>query len=460
MCDNDRSRKGIKRMMKTPIHDFVKSYSESENVRGHMPGHKGKSFLGIEHLDITEVDGADVLYSAKGIICESEENASKLFGTGVTKYSTEGSSLCIRAMLYLTSVYAKQRGKRASILASRNAHKTFVTAAAILGIDVEWIYQGSGIVECGVSAEKLDEILLTMPDKPTAVYITSPDYLGNVADIKGISEVCRKQGVLLLVDNAHGAYLNFLDESKHPIALGADMCCDSAHKTLPVLTGGAYLHVSKTAPKMLSESAQNALSLFASTSPSYLILQSLDLANKYLFEGYDRRLAEFIKKVGELKACLKSKGFVLLGDEPLKITISAKEYGYLGGELEGILLESGIVCEFYDPDYLVLMLTPENSDDDLERICSALGAVPKRERICAAPPVLGKPFERITPHKAIFMPSEEIDAHKALGRVLASATVSCPPAIPVLTCGEVVDEKAIELFKYYSIEKISVIIER
>lgn len=447
-------------MMNTPIHDFVKRYCESKSVRGHMPGHKGKSFLGVEHLDITEIDGADVLYSAGGVIRESEENASKLFGTRLTKYSTEGSSLCIRAMLYLVGIYAKDNGKRPLILASRNAHKTFVTSAAILDVSVNWIYQESGIVECAVSAEELDDILCKMKEKPTAVYITSPDYLGNVADIKGISEVCHKNGVLLLVDNAHGAYLNFLDDSRHPIALGADMCCDSAHKTLPVLTGGAYLHVSDSAPGMLCELAENALSLFASTSPSYLILQSLDLANRYLSDGYRSRLTEFIEKVDLLKARLTANGYKLLGDEPLKITIASKEYGYLGNELKDILLESKIVCEFYDPDYLVLMLSSENDDSDLEKIADALSLIPKRKRINVTPPAFEKPFERFSPHEAIFMPSEEIDTSKAKGRVLASATVSCPPAIPILVCGEVVNDTALELFEYYSIDKICVIIER
>lgn len=92
-----------------------------------------------------------------------------------------------------------------------------------------------------------------MKRKPAAVYITSPDYLGNLADIGGMSDVCRKYGVLLIVDNAHGAYLHFLPKPEHPLDLGAEMCCDSAHKTLPVLTGGAYLHISQMLRQSLSK---------------------------------------------------------------------------------------------------------------------------------------------------------------------------------------------------------------
>lgn len=215
--------------MNTPICDFVKSYNDKNCIRAHMPGHKGESILGFEHLDITEIQGADSLFEASSIIRESEENASLLFGAR-TYYSTEGSSLCIRAMLYLTLLYAKKEGKAPLILAGRNAHKTFLSSVALLDLDVEWLYSDSSYLSCDINAETLDNKLSSMQIKPVAVYLTSPDYLGNMLDIKAISEVCNKHGVLLLVDNAHGAYLKFLDNSLHPIDLGATMCCDSAHR--------------------------------------------------------------------------------------------------------------------------------------------------------------------------------------------------------------------------------------
>ena len=102
------------------------------------------------------------------------------------------------------------------------------------------------------------------------MYVTSPDYLGGMQDVAALAEVCHRYGTLLAVDNAHGAYLRFLRPSRHPLDLGADLCCDSAHKTLSVLTGGAYLHIARTAPTSLAENAKEALALFGSTSPSYL----------------------------------------------------------------------------------------------------------------------------------------------------------------------------------------------
>lgn len=444
--------------MKTPICDFVKGYAESNALRLHMPGHKGHSYLGAEPYDITEIDGADVLYSADGIIKESEAVAASLFGTALTKYSAEGSSLAIRAMLYLSLMAAKSEGRRPLVAAGRNAHKVFMTAAALLDFDILWLYgEGGGLVSCRITPKYLEDFFASSADRPTAVYITSPDYLGNTADIKALAEVCHRHGVMLIVDNAHGAYLNFLPESRHPTFLGADMCCDSAHKTLPVLTGGAYLHISKNAPSVCCDMAESAMSLFASTSPSYLILQSLDGANRYILEGYKERLSETSHRVGRLKCTLTDHGYDTVGDEPIKLTLMPKSYGYTGDELAEILLSENIVCEFHDPDHLVMMFTPEISEDETSRVEKALLSVLRRHPIDSNPPIIRSASRVMSVREALLAPSEEIAVTDALGRVLASANVSCPPAVPVAVCGEVLDEAAIEAFRYYGIEKIRVV---
>ena len=126
--------------MNTPIVDFVQGYAASEALRLHMPGHKGVPLLGPEALDITEITGADVLYHAEGVIRASEENAAALFGSAKTLYSAEGSSLCIRAMLYLALQYARLTGKKPLIAAGRNAHRVFLSGAALLGLEIAWLY--------------------------------------------------------------------------------------------------------------------------------------------------------------------------------------------------------------------------------------------------------------------------------------------------------------------------------
>ncbi len=445
--------------MNTPIIDFVKKYAKSGVVRAHVPGHKGKEFIGNEQLDITEIDGADVLYRGQGIIRQSENNAKTLFSTQKTVYSCEGSSLSIRAMVYLAMLCAKQNGRSDKILACRNAHRSFMTACALLDVCVDWMYsdKNGGIIACEITSEALEKKLEGSDEKPCAFYVTSPDYLGNIADVKGLAEVCHRYGVLLLVDNAHGAYLNFLPESQHPMSLGADICCDSAHKTLPVLTGGAYLHIGKSAPEILSDNAERAMMLFASTSPSYLILQSLDNANLYFFNGYRDRLNGFCAKMDRLKKRLYARGLELVGNEPLKLSIAPKSYGYTGENLADILRKSNIECEYSDRDYTVMMLTPEISEYELERIEEALCNVEKREAIDESLPDMPKPEKAKEIRDALMSPSRECDVGCCIGKTIADAVISCPPAIPVIVAGEVVDEKTVACLKYYGIEKCNVI---
>ena len=443
--------------MDTPICDFVRAYAESGTLRLHMPGHKGSAFLGMEPLDITEISGADSLYEADSIIARSERNASWLFGCR-TLYSTEGSSQCLRAMLYLARLWAVEQGRRPLIAAGRNAHKTFLTAAGLLDLDVQWLYprNQTGYLSCDLSPQELDRSLAERKEKPTAVYVTSPDYLGNIADIRALAAVCHRHGALLLVDNAHGAYLRFLPESRHPMDLGADLCCDSAHKTLPVLTGGAYLHLSAEMEAALGGQAKNALMLFGSTSPSYLILQSLDEGNRYL-EQFPQRLAAFLPKVSGLKRRLLDHGYSLYGQEPLKITLEAKPFGYTGTELADLLRDSGIEPEFADRDHLVLMPAPAIGEEALDRLGNILCRIPKRSPILEAVPVFSPARRVCSIREAMLSPSQVQPVSDCVGRILAVPTVGCPPAVPILVCGEQIDENAIECFRYYGIESCCVI---
>lgn len=440
--------------MDTPICDFVKRYTQSSTARLHMPGHKGSGPLGMERLDITEISGADSLYEAEGIIAKSEENASALFGCP-TFYSTEGSSQCIRAMLYLCLLQAKQQGKRPLIAAGRNAHKALLSAAALLDFDIHWLWpKGNGTyLSCPITATDLDEELSMIAEKPIAVYVTSPDYLGNMLDIAALAEVAHHHGCLLAVDCAHGAYLKFLPESLHPMDLGADLCCASAHKTLPVLTGGAYLHTSST----LAPYAKNALALFGSTSPSYLILQSLDAANRILEQDFPKKMARVVRAATELKARLSSYRFV--GDEAMKLTIDAKAYGYTGMELAELLRRSSIECEFADPDFVVLMFSPGNNELDFRRVTDALTAIPKGVALSEVCPGLHKPKRVLSIRDAMLSPCENLPLEQCQGRILAAATVGCPPAVPIVVCGEIIDRETIEAFQYYGARTCCVVAE-
>lgn len=425
-----------------------------------MPGHKGRGFLGCEARDITEIQGADVLDQAGGIIAESEANAAALFQTARTFYSTEGSSLSVKAMLALAAGNAAQEGERPLVLAARNVHKTFLYGCALLDLEVEWLYpeRGQSLCSCPMSPEGLRGRLSSLGRKPAAVYVTSPDYLGNILDIRGLAQVCREHSLPLLVDNAHGAYLQFLEPSLHPIALGAAMCCDSAHKTLPVLTGGAYLHISHNAPASYLSGARQALSLFASTSPSYLILQSLDLCNRYLAQGYREKLEACIRRVSGLKGELEQAGWKTGSGEPLKLTLRCRESGCTGTEAAVLLRSHRVEPELAGREHVVLMFTPESGEADFQRISEALRGGPPSSRGLSAPewpPV--PPPRRMSIRRAVLAPHETVPAERAAGRICGAPAVSCPPAVPIAVSGEEIPESAPALFLYYGIDHVEVV---
>ena len=438
--------------MNTPVADFVQRYAKAGTARLHMPGHKGRCFLGCEPWDITEIHGADALYEAEGILAESEQNAAALFGSQRTCYSTEGSSQCIRAMLYLAVAASGSH----TVVAARNVHRAFVSAAALLDLEIRWLWpeESRSLCGCPISPAQLEETLHSLPEPPAAVYLTSPDYLGGMAQIPALAQVCHQHGTLLLVDNAHGAYLRFLQPSLHPLDLGADLCCDSAHKTLPVLTGGAYLHLSPTAPAQLASLAKSALGLFGSTSPSYLTLASLDLCNRYLAEGYPQRLAEAVERLAELREKLTAAGWRVEPSDPLRVTVAAPR-GVTGQELAGQLRRQGVECEYADRDFLVLMATPENTPEELAQAAAALGQCPGEANPPQLPLARGERACSI--RQAAFAPRETVDAAHSLGRVCGLPTVGCPPAIPIAVSGERITPEALALFAYYGIEQVEVL---
>lgn len=439
--------------METPIVDFVEKYAASDTLRLHMPGHKGSPFLGPEKWDLTEISGADSLYEARGIIAQSEENASRLFGCH-TFYSTQGASHCIRAMLTLAVQYALEQGSVPVIAAARNVHKSFLSAAAMLDLQIAWLYPqaGESYLSCRLEPARVDAFLTRTG--ATALYVTSPDYLGQMQDVEELARVCHKHGCLLLVDNAHGAYLRFLKPSRHPMDLGADICCDSAHKTLPVLTGGAYLHISENAPAFLVSQAKNALALHGSTSPSYLILQSLDLANRML-ESWD--IAAFAHKVAAIRSRLEQKGLIFYGDEPMKLTLDAAKMGCGTGVLTWQLEEAAIEWEFADPDYLVLMPAPAMTDADLDRLENALAALQTGNEEPNELPAFTSCEKGMSIRQAMLSPAETLPIERCVGRVLAQPSVGCPPAVPIVICGERIDAHAVKLLSYYGIETCTVV---
>lgn len=368
---------------------------------------------------------------------------------------------------------------RPVIVAARNVHKAFVYAAALLDFDVVWLWpeQTDSLCGCPISASQLEDTLTQLPTPPAAVYLTSPDYLGGMADIPAMAQICHRHGTLLLIDNAHGAYLRFLQPSQHPLNLGADMCCDSAHKTLPVLTGGAYLHIAKHAPSRLADHAKLALALFGSTSPSYLTMASLDRCNGLLAGEYPARMTEMIALLGDLKAALTEMGWDVVPSDPLRLTLRASSQAARAMDFSGVTLaqylrEHGIECEYADEDFLVLMLTPENTQEELDTFYTVMNwistmtdvltkTIHSDSTITVSKPTNALPQARgkqlLSIREALFSPHEMISVDEALGRICGAPTVSCPPAIPIAVSGEDITGEALTLFRQYGVNQVDVV---
>ncbi len=440
-------------MITTPISDFLDGYtSRTGLVRAHMPGHKG--FLPSQRRDITEIRGADYLFAPAGIILESERNASRLFGSKATFYSTEGTSLSVKAALYLAMRAAPGR-KKHRVVALRNVHKSFVSAAALLGFEIGWVYGTGNLLEREFPFDEIEKALSARPDPPDCLYVTGPDYLGRSCDIGRLARLAHKYDTFLVVDSAHGAYLRFLEPDTHPLSLGADIVCDSAHKTLPVLTGGAYLHLGCCIPDDIIKAAPEAMELFGSTSPSWLILDSLDRANG-LLSGCRGFYEQAREKTDGLKKSLRRQGWDVAPSDPFRVTLKTKSFGYTGEQASAILEENGIFAEFCDRDYLVLMLTGYNDPHGLDRIENVLGTVPRLDPICEVPPEMTPPVVSMTPREALFARRETVPAAEAAGRVFLGCALSCPPAVPVIVAGETVGTDTVAALEYYGIKDVEV----
>lgn len=419
--------------LQTPFCDAIEAILKETPTRFFMPGHKGNAaamprFGGALYYDITEIEGADDLSHPSGPLAQSQANMARAFGAGATLYSAAGSTSCILAMLTLFL----RPGQK--VVMARGCHNAAVRALALVDLHPVWVLPQSGVPTTAEIEAALKQ------NDVAAVYITSPDYYGRLADVGAIAVVCHAHGVPLLVDNAHGPHLRFVTPQCHPITLGADACADSAHKTLPCLTPAALLHLRDAA---LQEAARSALNLYSSTSPSYLVLQTLDhtagllLANAIDFDGTAAKLAKTVEHVAHI---------VQPGGDPLKLCLVPARGGWPYADVLGALHKAGIEPEMADGTHIVLMASPYNANEDFAHLSNALApfavqrpAIPLPQGSFALPQVA------CTVRQAVFGRKETIPVQQAAGRVAASAAAPCPPGIPVVVPGEVVPAEAVPL---------------
>lgn len=441
--------------MKTPVYDFLTQYAAKHPVRMHMPGHKGRFGAPLLRqaaaLDLTEIPEADSLFEASGILAESEKNAAFLYGAAYTFYSCAGSTLCIQTMLLLM----KQEGR--AVIAARNVHRAFLNTCVLLDLPVQWVYprESDGILSGTYDPADFEAVLQELR-RPACVYLTSPDYLGRMADISAFAEMCHKYHAKLLVDNAHGAHLAFLPQQCHPIRLGADYCCDSAHKMLSGLTGTAYLHV-RSDIDTEENRVRDAMAVFASTSPSYLMLASLDWCNRELASPLFReQLQEVLEQVQTLK-CRFSPHFVFTDGDPLHLTIDASASGCSGLELAAHLEKNSIFAEYADCYHVVLLCSAASSGADFNRLEAALETFSPKQAAVAVKYRLPRPETVCRIREAALAPQETVPVSESLGRICAAVKVPCPPAVPIVLSGERIDQNCISVCQGYGILEINVV---
>lgn len=402
------------------VYEALRAYAGGDVLRLHMPGHGGRSAaLGalspVLPLDVTEIPPTGDLLTGEGPFAAAYDRADRLYG-GTTVFSAGGATLALQAALFL----ATRRGTKRKLLVDRRCHKSVLAAMVLLDLEPVWLYPEGDVLPL----RTLEEAARAHPDAAAAV-VVSPTYYGRLSEL----HTPLPNGVRLVVDNSHGSHLLLL--GRHPFLAGADYVVDSLHKTLPALTGAALLHCRET-----REEALEALRLFGSTSPSFLIAASIDLCLDYL-EGEGR--ADLIRQTETLRALrvrLAAHGVASLSGQeydPARLTL------FLPGgarALKEALEKRSIFAEFSDVDHLVLIppLTfGEQAAARLEEAVTAALPLPSGEAEAALPPELP---QALSPRAAYFSPRERLPLHLAAGRICAAPLYCYPPGIPLCVPGE------------------------
>ena len=426
--------------MPVPLYDALRAHTILGRSSFHTPGHKGNPEALPEtlfSLDLTELPDTDSLFEADGPIREAEELTAQLFGTARTCLSAGGCTLCIQAMLRLAAPHG---GK---ILCSRVVHRSAVNAMALLGIEPVW-----------AMPERIPDALRGTSDV-CAVYVTSPNYFGQLLDIPSISAACRQRGIPLLVDNAHGTHLMFTEPKLHPLLLGADITADSPHKTLNVLTGGAWLQVGNP---NYADAAKSAMALFGSTSPAYPVMASLDLCREWL-ELHTESFAPLQRRVAEIREFAQSRGIGLPAGplDPTRITLNTAEIGLSGTAAAELFRKNGVEPEYADAAYVVLIATPFTTARDFRRLKKAIGLLPVSNPLEVPEALPPLPPVETGLREAVLSESETVPLSASAGRVAAEAACPCPPGVPAVMPGERVTKEAVEFLLKYGFSTLKVL---
>lgn len=438
------------------LYDCLNAYRKEDDYPFHMPGHKRNTEIGQMvnpySIDITEIEGFDNLHQMEGILLKLSERLRSLYGSGKAFPLVNGSTGGILAGI---SAAAKDGSKA---LIARNCHKSVYHAVVLNRLKPLYLYPPyleEEAVYGGVSADDIREAFHTNPDI-SLVVITSPTFDGFVSDIRKIAEIVHGNGALLLVDEAHGAHLGFHKEfPESAVTQGADIIIQSLHKTLPALTQTAVLHSNRPD---LNRRIEQYLSIYESSSPSYLLLAGIDRCislledrGKELFDSYDMKLNQFYTCVEQLKhlKVMKPGDKGLLGREtkdPSKIIISVRGTGLSGHMLHTLLRERyHLILEMEAPDYVLALTSICDTEEGFDRLFEALKEIDAEWKWVTTKeqhkiPSGIRPEQLLLPGETFNMRTERILLKDSGSRIAAAFVSMYPPGSPLVVPGERIEE--------------------
>jgi arginine/lysine/ornithine decarboxylase len=461
--------------LRTPLFDAMVGLAESRKVSFHTPGHKSgkgistrfRKFVGpkIFSIDLTTLDEVDSLHKPRGVIKEAQELAAKAYGADRSYFLVNGTTGGNQAMILAACNPGDQ------VLIARNAHKS-VLAGLILS--------GAQPVFYSPPVDERLRIMLnvTFDDTKAAIdahpeckvlFLTSPNYYGICADLERIVPYAHEKGLVVLVDEAHGPHLKFHPElPASALEAGADMCVQSTHKIIGGMTQASMLHAMATRVNL--PMLTNVLRFVQTTSPSYILMASLDLARMQMATEGPKLLDKAIRLAKEARARInKIPGLFCLGKETVtgtlfsqmgdldvtKLTITVNALGLSGYQVSQILnARYHIQVEMADPFHILVIVSIGDRQDDLRRLVEALREIAKEHASPAAPSALASEplpvFAHeavITPREAFFADQEYIPLDQSIGKVSSEIVTVYPPGIPVLVPGEIVTAEAVAYLK-------------
>ena len=404
----------------------------------HMPGAQGQGPFGSidpYELDTTEISLTDDLYKPTGAIQRAQELAAKSAGAAHTLMLSGGSTAGMHAML----LYAACKGEK--VILPRNVHISAVHLCAVAGltpvfVPVSYTPQGRPYL----TAEQYERTMEEHPDAK-AVLVLSPDYYGTLGTVGETAKLAHERGMLLLCDEAHGAAMNWIHPENSAIRQGADLVVQSAHKTLPALTAGAWLHAADTIDHAL---LLRRLRMVQTSSPSFITMLSLDDARAWMDEHGRQAGADLLQALKDFRIKAAGLGYTdgqaglpkAVKSDPLRLVLDAPQGGF---RLEEQLEEMGIDVELSDACGVGCILSLRDGAHRLERLLSALERIPATADATAKAPTPPAIPPRAMPlDQAAFAPTEAVTIAQAAGRVSAGQVGLYPPGVAVLTAGETI----------------------